>query len=93
MGRDNYLKKVIHMDGQCPTRSDKICPERIVPAIFYPNGWRRAWRLKNPGWLAAPRPGGGGLKKALFLRFCQENILDKEAPDPVFGQCLQGFRV
>jgi hypothetical protein len=32
-------------------------------------------------------------KKPAFLGCCQEYILDKEAADTRFGQCLQGFRV
>jgi hypothetical protein len=38
------------------------------------------------------RPWCGG-EKARFMGCCQENILDKQAPDTRFGQCLQGFRV
>jgi len=42
--------------------------------------------------------GGGGcvpLRQTIpgFSRSCQEYILDKEAPDTRFDQCLQGFRV
>jgi hypothetical protein len=33
------------------------------------------------------------VKKALFPDACQEYILDKEAADTRFDQCLQGFRV
>jgi hypothetical protein len=33
------------------------------------------------------------VKKALFFGSCQEYILDKEAPDTRFAQCLQVFRV
>jgi hypothetical protein len=33
------------------------------------------------------------VKKALFPGACQEYILDKEAADTRFDQCLQGFRV
>jgi len=37
--------------------------------------------------------GMGGGKNALFLGCLSRNILDKEAPDMHFSQCLQGFRV
>jgi hypothetical protein len=33
------------------------------------------------------------VKKARFLVLRQEYILDKRAPDTIFCQCLQGFRV
>jgi hypothetical protein len=33
------------------------------------------------------------LEKTCFLGACQEYILDKEASDTRFDQCLQGFRV
>ena len=32
-------------------------------------------------------------KKTRKSGFCQEYILDKQAPDTRFDQCLQGFRV
>jgi hypothetical protein len=36
---------------------------------------------------------GWGSERAMFLGACQQYILDKQAPDTHFGQCLQGFRV